>query len=298
MPFCLLLNVVSSQENIKTLIEEDFVIRDFIVTKDSIFYLKKRNAYLFDKQTNSSHSYFIGGYGLKMTMSKRNNSIITVANELVDTISSVRFFSKKKEEFEFEFFYKEGKIIDFINIPEASLFVLSLTNKKIVFFDYKETPEFVKVIEIKLDSLSRKLIYKNNLLYFATDKGEVYEYDFYGYKKTLLYNANVAITDFFVNGNSIFYTSIDGGIFNINVDTKEVKKISLDNNFISTMEVSDNKLICGSWNGSVFIFDLASFTLLREAKIHNRAIINIKKGDNHIFYSSSLDKTLKSWTLK
>ena len=58
------------------------------------------------------------------------NNLITVANELVDTVSSVRFYNKKLKEFEYEFYYKKGKILDFIDIHEASLFVVSLNNKK------------------------------------------------------------------------------------------------------------------------------------------------------------------------
>ena len=119
----------------QTLISEDFAIRDFTVSEDSIYYIKKRDLYLLDRKSNTKRSFFLGGYGLKLKTQQFDNNMITVANELVDTVSSVRFYNKNKKEFEYEFYYKKGKILDFLDIPEASVFVCSLTNKKIAIVE-------------------------------------------------------------------------------------------------------------------------------------------------------------------
>ena len=150
----LFLNQFEAQE-VETVIKTDFVIRDFEIFNDSIFYIKKRDAFMFDKKTKSSKQYFIGGYGLKINTHENANTITTVANELVDTVSSVRVYNKKLGEFEAEFFYKKGKILDVLFLENEKLFVLSLTSKKIIFIDYKDRPEYFKTIEIKLNSLSR-----------------------------------------------------------------------------------------------------------------------------------------------
>ena len=279
----------------ETVIESDFVIRDFEVFKDSIFYIKKRNAFLFDTKTKSSKNYFIGGYGLKIKAKENSNTIITVANELVDTVSSVRVYNKKLGEFEAEFFYKKGKILDFLLLEEAKLFVLSLTTNKIIFIDYKDRPEYYKTIEINLNSLSRKLLYKDNMLYFATDNGNIYKYDFLNYKKTLIHNGNNVITEFILVNEILLYTTIKGDIFKINLATNEKAKIKIDNNFISTFLNFNDKLICGSWNGKIYVLDINNFTINQEFNFHKRAVISIKKDENNNIYSSSLDQTIKKW---
>ncbi|WP_417558829.1 hypothetical protein, partial [Mesoflavibacter zeaxanthinifaciens] len=205
-------------------ISADFAIRDFTITKDSIFYIKKRDAFLYNKKDQSQNNYFIGGYGLEIYTRENSNMIITASNELVRNVSSVRFYNKKTEKFDDVFYYKEGKIIDFLFIPEAKLFVLSLTNKKIVFIDYSKKPKFYKTIELNLNALSRKLIFKNNKVYFATDKGKIYEYDFYNYKKELVYNTGKLITDFIINENEIIYTTIKGEIIKVNRNSQETEK--------------------------------------------------------------------------
>lgn len=294
--FQLLCSTAVVAQEPEIIVKEDFSIRDFVISKDSVFYIKKRTACLYDKNTMSSKCFFIGGYGLKLNTNANSNSVITVSNELVDTVSSVRFYNKKKELFEFEYYYKKGKILDFLNIPEASLFVLSLTNNKIIFVDYQERPKFHKTIEINLNSLSRKLIYKNNILYFATDNGNVYKYNFHSYKKTLLYSADKLITEFVINDNNLIYTTIDGDICKVNLDLKTKTDFKIKNNFISAVLLTHNKLICGSWNGTVYIIDKNKFTIEKELYVHKRAILKIKKYDNNI-YSSSLDNTIKSWKL-
>jgi len=288
-------NTIIAQEP-EVVVSEDFSIRDFIISKDSIFYIKKRTACLYEKKTKSNKCFFIGGYGIKLNTKEHSNTVITVSNELVDTVCSVRFYNKKKDKFEAEYYYKKGKILDYLNIPEASLFVLSLTNNKIIFVDYQERPKFHKIIEIKQNSFCRKLIYKNNILYFATDNGNVYKYNFHSYKKTLLYSANKLITEFTINDSTLIYTTIEGDISKVNLDSKTKTNVKIKNNFISTILLTQNKLICGSWNGRVYILDNNKFTIEKELNIHKRAILKIKKYDKKI-YSSSLDNTIKSWEL-
>ncbi len=290
------LNISYSQET-EVLVSEDFAIRDFVIAEDSIYYIKKRNACFFQRKTNVTETLFIGGYGLKISYNPITDKLITVSNELVDAVSSVRFYDKNKSAFEFEFYYKDGKIIDFLDIPEASTFVLSLTNNKIIFFDYKDQPEHVKTIEIPLNSLSRKIIDKNGILYFITDEGKIYKYNYHNYSKTLLYNAKAMITEFLINKDEIIYTTIDGYIFKVDLNTNNLHKIALDNNFISAMELVDNNLICGSWNGKVYVIDMASFLIKKELEIHKRAILKIKKDEQNNLYTSGLDKTIKRWKL-
>jgi outer membrane protein assembly factor BamB len=290
----LFINQFRAQE-VETVIKTDFVIRDFEVFKDSIFYIKKRHAFLFDKKTKTSKNYFIGGYGLKLSAKNKSNTVITVANELVDTVSSIRFYNKKLEAFEAEFFYKKGKILDFLLLEEAKLFVLSLTTNKVIFVDYKDSPEYYKTIEIKLNSLSRKLLYKDNMLYFATDNGNVYKYDFLNYKKTLVHQGNSVITEFTLDKEILIYTTIDGDIVKVNLNTNEKTTLKIDNNFISTFLKHDAKLICGSWSGKIYIIDLNTFQISKEFNFHKRAIVSIKKDEENTIYSSSLDKTIKSW---
>lgn len=294
--FLFSINKSYSQKELNV-ISTDFAIRDFTITKDSIFYIKKRDAFLLDKKNQSQDHYFIGGYGLEIYAKESSNMIVTASNELVRNVSSVRFYNKKTEKFDDVFYYKKGKIIDFLFIPEAELFVLSLTNKKIVFIDYSEKPKFYKTIELNLNALSRKLIFKNNKVYFATDNGEIYEYDFYNYKKELVYNTSKLITDFIINENEIIYTTIKGEIIKVNRNSQETEKIKFKNTFISTFENVDGTLICGGWNGEIFIIREKPFTLLKELNLHKRTILKIKPYKNNIIYTSSLDKTIKKWNL-
>jgi outer membrane protein assembly factor BamB len=292
----LFINTYRAQEA-ETVLRSDFVIRDFNIFKDSIFYIKKRNAYLFDKKTKTSKNYFIGGYGLKVNTHENANTILTVANELVDTVSSVRVYNKKLDKFEAEFFYKKGKILDFLLLEDEKLFVLSLTTNKIIFINYKDRPEYYKTIEINLNSLSRKLLYKDNMLYFATDNGNIYQYDFLNYKKTLIHNGKKGITDFTFFNDTLIYSTIEGDIVKVTLSTNKKIEIKIDNNFISTFLKFNNTLICGSWNGKIYILNIDTFTVNKELNFHKRAIITIKKDENNNIYSSSLDNTIKSWKI-
>lgn len=285
-------------QDIETIIKADFAIRDFNLVKDSIFYTEKRNMFLYDKKTKISTNYFMGGYALKTYAQSNSKTIITASNELVDTVSSVRFYNKKTNKFDAVFFYKKGKILDFLVIPEAKLFVLSLTDQKIIFIDYNNL-EFYKTIEINLNTLSRKLRYINNTLFYITDKGEVFKYNFHDYSKTLLHKGNNPMTDFIVDNNILVYTTINGDLFKIDLKSNKKEKLTIDNNFISTLiQFKSNKLICGSWNGKIYILNIEKFLIEKELEYHKRTVLQIKKEGNNTLYSSSLDKTIKKWILK
>lgn len=197
----------AGQEVIK---KSNFPVRDFYVSQDSMWFIKKRDVHIIDRSNNNETNYFIGGYGLEIFVDSTNNEIITASNELVRNISSVRFYNKNTKKVEDVFYYKRGKIIDFLIIPELNIFVLSLTNKKIIFINFEEKPAFRKAIEIELDALSRKLIYKNNKLYYITDLGEIYQYDLASNTKELLYRADSIITNFYLESNIIIYATING----------------------------------------------------------------------------------------
>lgn len=288
---------VVSQEA-KMVVESDFGIRDFYIEQDSIFYIKKRDVFLSNLKNKTSINYFIGGYGLKMHTSKNSNAIITASNELIRNVSSVRFYNKKKTKFDAVFYYEKGKILDFLVIPEAKLFVLSLTNKKIIIVDYQDTSKIYKTIELNLNALSRKLSYKNNILYFATDQGNVFQYDFQSYEKRLIYKADRLITDFVIDESNLLYATIEGEITKINLSSKKKSVLKINNNFVNILlPFKDDRLICGSWNGKIYVVDIYNFSIVKELDIHKRAILNLKKGIGNTIYSSSLDKTIKKWIL-
>ncbi|WP_417888455.1 hypothetical protein [Xanthomarina gelatinilytica] len=281
------------------LIKNNFAIRDFYLDNDSLFFIKKRDIYLYNLKSHTSKNYFIGGYGLKLYNLKNKNVIVSASNELVRNVSSVRFYNKSTNKFDDVFYFKDGKILDFLLIPESKLFVLSLTNKKIIFIDYREKPKFYKTIELNLNALSRRLIYKNNILYFVTDIAEIYEYDFFNYKKTLIYDAGELITDFVIDQNTLVYSTIKGHLVKINLLSKTKNEIEINNNFVNViMDFDEKYLICGSWNGTMYILNKESFSIDKELNIHKRAVLQIKKGKNNTIYSSSLDKTIMSWELK
>jgi len=287
VPFC-----IDGQE---LTMKFDFAVRDFYFNKDSSIYLKKRDLHV--ESQNLEKTLFLGGYGLKMFYDE-GNRIITASNELVRNVASVRFFNKNSEKQERVYFYENAKIIDFIVMPEINIFVLSLTNKKIVFINYEEKSRFRKVIEIDAQALSRKLIHKDGDLFFATDHGQIYKYSLKNYNNTLIYETNDPITDFNINQTSVVYTTINNKIVKFNLSTKEKKEIKLQNNFVNTfIQLRNNNLICGSWNGSIYLVDDKDFKIKKELNYHERSILKISKINDSIFYSSSLDKTIKKWHL-
>jgi WD40 repeat protein len=58
-----------------------------------------------------------------------------------------------------------------------------------------------------------------------------------------------------------------------------------------------NKLICGSWNGEIYVIGITDFAIEKTLKHHNRSVMKIANYKDNIFLSSSLDKTIKKWKL-
>jgi hypothetical protein len=285
-------------QDVTNVIKTDFAIRDFNVYQDSLFFIKKRDVHLYNLNDKTSKNYFIGGYGIKIISSSNSNEIITASNELVRNVSSVRFYNKNKDKFDAVFYYKEGKILDFLLIPEAKVFVLSLTNNKIIFVDYRDTSKFNKTIELNLNTLSRKLFYRNSTIYFATDQGEFFSYDFNTYEKKMIYKGNGLVTDFLLENNTLIYSTIEGEFIHVNLKNESKETFEINNNFIGVLKrFDDNKIICGSWDGTIYVFNMYDFSLENEYKIHDRTVLEIKTSTNGVIYSSSLDKTIKKWTL-
>ena len=286
-------------QDYETVINSDFTIRDFIIHNDSVTFIKKRNIYSQDLSTKSSNNYFIGGYGLELYYLASENTIISTSNELVNNVSSVRFYNKKEKRVENVFYYRGGKIIDFLITSEINTFVLSLTNNKIIFINFEDRPKFLKTIELDLDSKSRRLIFQDKTLFFITDNGEIYKYSLEDNIKQLVYKCNDVITDFFVNNELIIYSTIDGKLVKINRVNKKESVLLIENNFIlNSLEFEkNNALICGSWNGTIYEIDLKNFLIKNEMRYHKRSVLKISKGKENTFYSSGLDKTIKKWKL-
>jgi len=281
-----------AQENIKTIFKGDFTIRDFLVENDTIFFIKKRNLFLFDTQNKSLKERFIGGYGLELL--SENKRIITVSNELVENVSSIRFFKRLKDKPDCVFYNKDGKVVDFVNIPEYKIFALSLISQKIIFVDYSKKPKFTKIIEIDLDTLSRKIEYKNGSLFFVTDLGGFYEYNINSNTKTKLFQDDELITDFSLEHGMLYFTTIKGKVKRVNLQTKEVKEFRI-NGFVTTFASCDDSLVCGTWCGDILIVDKKSFGILKKEKVHDRTILKILKYNDTTYYSSGVDQTIKKW---
>jgi WD40 repeat protein len=276
----------------------NFPSRDFYISQDSIYFIEKRDVHIIDKTSNNETDYFIGGYGLELFVDEINNEIITASNELVRNASSIWFYNKSTQKVGNVFNYRKGRIIDFLIIPELNMFVLSLTNKKIIFIDFKERPTFRKAIEIKLDALSRKLIYKNNKLYYATDLGQIFQYDLSRNTQKLLYKENNTITDFYLESNIILYATINGQIVKVDLLTSNIEELNIGDDFIiNSLYNERNKLICGSWKGLIYVVDVLNFRIVNELKYHKRTVLKITNYKDNIFYSSSLDNTIKKWIL-
>lgn len=292
----LLSSLLYSQNKGEKIVSSDFTIRDFCFSNNQLSYLKKWDIFLFDPQTSSYKDYFIGGYGLKMEMLPNSNTIVTVSNELVENVSSVRFFNRSSKSFERVFYNYEGKILDFLIIPEAKLFVLSLISNKIVFIDYSENQRFLKTIEIKNDTLSRTMDYKNGVLYFATDRGAVFKYNLSTYQKAKIFETKNSITQISVQGNKLYFTSINGEVGRVDLLSKEFKNIFINNDFVSTFAYAQKQLVLGTWKGDIVLLDAEKFEVEEQFKAHKKAILKIMSNEDSV-YSSSIDGTIRKWTL-
>lgn len=277
----------------ETILRSDFSVRDFFIARDSIFLIEKRDVKIFDKK-NVVKNYFIGGYGLKIFDDYENNNIITVSNELENTVSSLRFYNKSSKKVEDVFYYKEGKSLDALIVKNLKLAILSLDNNKIIVVNYSKKPTFNVIHEINLNSISRKIIYNNNALFYINDLGEFYKYDFSTKKNTLLYVTGKKILDFSIFNNYMIYATIDGEIVKHNNKSNTNETLKIDNNFVITsVKFKQNKLICGTFKGAIIVLDVENMVIIKQLNYHKRSILSIVNKNNDKLYSSSIDKTIK-----
>lgn len=284
-------SVVTGQE-VETLVQTNFAIRDFIVEKDSIIFLKKRDLILKDVRSEHSQSYFLGGYGLEIQDLSDQNTIVTVSNELVNNVSSVRFYNRSKNDFDQVYYNRQGKIIDFLIIPEANLFALSLVSNKIIIIDYSEAPRFLKTIQIDTEVLSRRMQFKDNELYYVTDNGGFFSYNINTYEKKEYFKTNEQINDFVLLEKNIIYSTIEGSLVRRDLLTGDEDNFDLLNNFVTALDYDKDYLVFGTWLGDIFVFDLKNFEMKQNIKAHKKPVLKLFFQED-IIYSSSVDQTIK-----
>ncbi|MCB0444708.1 MAG: hypothetical protein KDC68_03445, partial [Gelidibacter sp.] len=83
----------------------------------------------------------------------------------------------------------------------------------------------------------------------------------------------------------------------INLKKNKLQTLNINKNFIVNVLYSNNKLICGSWKGDIFVIDINKFKITKELKYHNSTVLKILNYKDNVFYSSSIDKTIKKWYL-
>jgi outer membrane protein assembly factor BamB len=286
---------INGQES-ETLIKSDFTIRDFIIEKDSIIFLKKRDLILENRHTGENKKEFTGGYGLELLPLKNTNTIITISNELNNKTSFVRFYNKSKQVFDYVYYNKQGNAIDFLLMPNLKLFALSLVSNTIIIIDYSKAPRFFKTIEIKNSAMSRRLFYQNNNLYYVTDNGAFYAYNINTYKKTRIFKTDSAISDFILNDGIVTYTTLTGDIIKRNLNTALEQKIQLKNDFVTTLSDNDKFLLIGTWLGNCIVVEKQNFKVISTTTTHKKPILKLLSKNSEV-YSSSIDGTIKKLNL-
>lgn len=279
----------------EVILQTDFASRDFFVDKETIYYIEKRDVIITNK--NKKTNYFIGGYGLELFNDYENGEIISASNELVNPVSSVRFYNTKNQTIDQVYYYKKSRCVDFLVIPELKVFVLSLVNNKIIIINYSKKPTFKEVATIPQNAISRKILYHNNKLYYTSDLGEISSYSFADNSTQKLQGiTREMISDLVVENDYMIYTTTSGKIVKIRQTENTKSVIEINNNFITNSLVYKDKLICASWSGKIYIINIHTFKIEKELSLHRRTVIKIWN-DNNEFYSSSLDKTVKKWKL-
>ncbi|MFY9242538.1 MAG: WD40 repeat domain-containing protein [Polaribacter sp.] len=286
---------VNAQE---TIVNGSFTIRDFFEEQDSIFYIEKRDVKYFNKneQDLAFEEYFIGGYGLKIF--NNYNEIVSISNEFEQNVSSVRFFNKKEKEVKEVFYYKQGKSIDALLIPEKKYVLISTNDKKITVIDFGDKPAFKIVQEISLNSLARSIYYHNKNLYYATDLGEIYQFNFRTQKSELIHSCKEKITNLNFYNDGLIFTTIQGKIVFLGLDFKASTIVKIKNNFILNTTIDKDNLVCGTFKGEILVVSLKNREITNQLNYHNRSVLSITKGIENYFYSSGIDKTLKKWKLE
>lgn len=80
--------------------------------------------------------------------------------------------------------------------------------------------------------------------------------------------------------------------------TNNKEELNLGDNFIiNSLYNEQNKLICGSWKGLIYVIDILNFRIIKELNYHKRTVLKVLNYKDNIYYSSSLDNTIKKWIL-
>ena len=280
----------------ETIIKSNYSIRDFFKKDNEITYIEKRM--VFTKTVNSFRDYFIGGYGLEIYDNSEKDEIISVSNELLRPVCSVRFYNKPTDSVQEVYYYIKARALDAFLAKEAESMILSLENKKILVVDYSKKPEFIVTHNIQLNAMSRRVFLNQNVLYFCTDLGDVFSYNLTSKEQKKIVSVKKIITDLVKFDESIVFTTIDGEIIKFNLKDKTTKKIKLSNNFaLNSILYQQNKLIFGTFKGSIIVVNTDNMTIDKELKYHRRSVLKILNFKDNEFYSSSIDHTLKKWQL-
>ena len=159
-------------------------------------------------------------------------------------------------------------------------------------------PEFIVTHNIQLNAMSRRVFLSQNVLYFCTDLGDIFSYNLTSKEQKKIVSVKKIITDLVKFDESIVFTTIDGEIIKFNLKDKTTKKIKLSNNFaLNSILYQQNKLIFGTFKGSIIVVNTDNMTIDKELKYHRRSVLKILNFKDNEFYSSSIDHTLKKWQL-
>ena len=175
--------------------------------------------------------------------------------------------------------------------------VISLNDNNIIIIDYSKKPVFKEVHKIQVKSLARAIFYHNKNLFYATDLGSIFKYNFKTKKSKLIYACKEKITTLNFYNEDIIFTTLQGNIFTYNPTKRVAKKININNNFVLNTIINNDQLLCGTFNGSMIVVNLKSNEMEKQLNYHDRSVLSIVKGRGDYFYSSSLDRTLKKWKL-
>ncbi len=295
--FILITTGLQAQE---TFLRNEFSVKDFFIKQDSIFLIEKRDVIYFNYLDNNSavNTYFIGGYGLEIYDDSKNNQIITVSNEFPRPVSSLRFYNKSSTIVEDVFYYIEGRTLDAIILPDLNYAVLSLSDKKIIVVDYEKKPAFEILHNITLNSIARKLVFKEGFLYYATDLGEVFKYNLATKENTILFAYGKLITDFTIFDKALVFSTKEGEIVRYAFENGALSKLDIGSDFVlNSIQYQNDKLIFGTFKGKIIVVNVETMTILEQLSFHKRSVLKIVNSKDNEFYSSSIDKTIKSWKL-
>ncbi|MCL8008104.1 hypothetical protein [Gelidibacter japonicus] len=284
----------------ETLLRNNFSVRDFFIKKDSIFLIEKRDVSYFNylEKNRTVQTYFIGGYGLEIYDDSKNNQIITVSNEFSRPVSSLRFYNKSFKEVKDVYYYTEGRSLDAIIIPDLNYAILSLSDKKIIVVNYEKKPDYEISHNITLSSIARSMAFKDGYLYYATDLGEIFKYNFATKENTILLAYEKMITDFTIFDKYIVFTTKEGEIVKFSFENGFISKLDLSTDFIlNSIQYQKDQLICGTFKGKILVINVETMSILDQLNYHKRSILKIVNYKNNEFYSSSIDKTIKKWKL-